>query len=212
MTQGFPPGQQAPQAYPQAAYPQQPQPQHYPGGHPQQNANANQQRTGSRGWLITLGATALVFPIYLFVTEFVTLAMDLDLDELSAFVADTILRVVLPVAGCAVMLRSVVARWVLVVASALLIVLTLVESLVDANGIYWGLLFLVLPVVVLVVAFLPPVNRAFRKAPVPGTPTTRGYGAVNPVQQGFPQPQQQPMPHQQPMPYQQQPWQQGPQR
>lgn len=202
---------------PYPGYPQSPQlAQAYPGGYPQVGAQAPQKESQARGWLIALGVLTLVLPVYGSVSQLVAVATDLDWMSITWSTAAELIHLVLPLAGVAVMFRSVVARWILVGASIVLTVLIPVAELREGGDIYdidWDIFVLLLPIAVLVLAFLPPVNRAFRKSP-------SGAGQMPPAYAGQPmQPQQaaahgyaqQPQPPQQPG-YPNQPWQAQPQQ
>lgn len=214
MTQGFPPGQPGYPAPPQGGYPQQ-------GGYAPPFPT---RRDSARGWLVLLFLVGLLPTVF---THFFNLFWSLsgaDMSWYDMFYVDywgpytvtwaiNTVRLVCEVSAVAVLFRSNAARWVLAASSAVMILNAVAGMVVSAmfSGSEWGL-FEIFYVPILVVAFLPPVNRALRKTPQVGYPQQQ---PPQPVQQSMPQqPPQQPQPGYgyPPQQYPQQQWQQGPPR
>lgn len=124
-------------------------------------------------------------------------AVEAEFEYLLRRLNEWIYASVSPVCGVAVMFRSALARWGLVVLAGLTIILP-VLSAAPSGDMHCSIIFIfVVPVVILVMAFLPPVNRALRKTPQ----VAMRYGQPVPQQMGYP-PQQPPQSMQQPMPQQ----------
>ncbi|MDR7302521.1 hypothetical protein [Haloactinomyces albus] len=226
MTQGFPPG---PPVTPQVVHPQQ-------GGYTLPNRPS--QGKGSRGWAIALGLMStgpMMFYVITGLVERVVISDSLEMFEelifidywqssIAAWLVYELAYFAFIVSGMMTAFCSSVGRWALVAVS-------LTYFIVLGLDFY----FTGVPVpefvcaaVALALAFLPSVNRAFRKNSATVVRGAMGHGGQPmPQQAGYPQAQPQAMPAQsmqpqQPQMYQQPPqppqqypqqqWQQGPPR
>lgn len=224
MTYGPQPGQQV-QRNAYYGYPQQLGYQQAPQRNQVGFSGAQHSSSGTSGVLVALFLAALVPMIVTLLASFLRSVIELGgpwYDWIYesfwyAAVPSWLIKLVMTVgyvAAVTVLFRSNVGRWILVVTSSLML-LNWIAGMSFSTAHYgngWSI-YELLYIPVIVIAFLPPVNRAFRKSPSGAGRMPSAYAGQPMQPQQVAEPhgyaQQQPHPQQQQAGYPNQPWQQG---